>query len=159
MKMKMRECNYRDCGLDNVIVKNVDFMVDDKGNSVYEIPNVMGLHLAISIAILQQARALRPKEIRYLRTECAWTQSELASRFDRDAQSIGRWERGEVPVDQSCDVLLRLLFAEELKIDLKATVSDMLRDCGPIMEMDFLEIDGSDPSNYEPLFNGNSIAA
>lgn len=149
--MIKKTCTYKDCGLDNVIVRNIDFAVDHEGNAVYEIPNVRGLHKAISVAILRQNRHLSAKEIRYLRTECGWTQSALGNLLNKDGQTIGRWERGEFPADQNDDVLMRLIFGEALGIDPTANVADMLRDCGPIVDMVFLEIEGEDPGNYRPV--------
>lgn len=160
--MNSKECIYIDCGLDNVIVKNVSFVVDDAGNSVYEIPNVFGLHKAISIAILLQNRHLRPKEIKFLRTECGWTQGDLANLINRDSQTVGRWERGDTSsgsIDQNCDVLMRLLFAEALEIDLDAPITDMIKSCGPTLDMEFLEIEGADPTNYRPIVQHQKLAA
>lgn len=155
--MKKEQYLYRDCGLDNVIVHNIDFATDANGNSVYEIPNILGLHKAIAIAILSQNRHLRAKEVRFLRTECGWTQADLAVKLSKKALTVGRWERAQYPIDKNDDVLMRLIFGETLSIDKSINVADMLRDCGDIVEMEFLEIEGSDPANYQPV--GTQLSA
>ncbi|HYW33587.1 MAG TPA: transcriptional regulator, partial [Candidatus Bathyarchaeia archaeon] len=60
---------YTECGLDNVELHNVDPVVDDAGDEVYEIPNLLGLHKVIAHCIVTSKTGLTPKELRFLRTE------------------------------------------------------------------------------------------
>jgi transcriptional regulator with XRE-family HTH domain len=55
-------------------------------------------------------------ELRFIRTEMGMTQAELAKVVHHDAQSVGRWERNEFPIDQTAEALIRLLAIEKLEL-------------------------------------------
>ena len=65
----MAAYRYDDCGLENVIIKNVKFIVDDSGDEVVCIPNVNGLHHAIATSILSRKSSMTGAELRFIRTE------------------------------------------------------------------------------------------
>jgi len=143
--------HYRECGLDNVFVIGVKSMVDDDGELVVSIPKVNQLHKAISIDLVCKPAMLSGKEIRYLRTEMGMTQGELAEFIHRDHQTIGRWERGECPVEATADTLLRLLAIEKLRLPLKARVQEISRRSVECATSELIEIDGRDPGKCRPL--------
>lgn len=90
-----RDYRYTECGLDNVIVHEMNVIVDDAGDEVYCVPNIMLLHKVIAHCIITRSHGIRPEELRFLRTEIGLTQAELAQIVKKDHQTIGRWERGE----------------------------------------------------------------
>ncbi len=146
----MSTFRYTQCGLDNVEIHGLPPMVDDSGEKVYEIPNVNGLHKAIAKSIVDRPAGMTGKELRFLRTEMGMTQAELASVLQRDAQSIGRWERGEVAIDQTAELVVRMLVVQNLNLDMSPAVADLAKKCVPSatypMGIDLLK---TDENTYE----------
>jgi len=146
----MKTYKYTECGLDNVLVHGVTFMQDDAGEEVVCIPNINGLHRAIAHGIVTRRSAMAGKELRFLRTEMGMTQAELAELIHREPLAISRWERGEVPIDTNAETLIRLHAAETLDLAIDATVKEISGWTIPRAREVPIEIDGSDPSNYQP---------
>ena len=145
----MSAYHYRESGLDNVYIDGVMPCVDDDGDTVVTIPNVKGLHKAIAEGIIAHKAGMSGKEMRFLRTEAGMTQSELAQIVHHDAQSIGRWERGECPIEPIADALIRLLMVERLGLEKPAkTVAELSSHCVPTAATQPILIDGKDPSDY-----------
>lgn len=105
--MRIIDYRYDECGLDNVILKDFPIVVDDAGEEVVMIANVGLLHRVLTCAVASKESGLKPKEIRFLRTEMGMTQAKLAAIVGRDTQTIGRWERGETPLDQTAEMVIR----------------------------------------------------
>lgn len=142
---------YTECGLDNVEIHGMQVPIDDAGEKVYTIRNILGLHRTIAHCIITSNHGILPKELRFLRTEIGLTQSELAQTVQKDHQTVGRWERGEVPIDGNAELVIRMLAAEKLGIDPEMTVEEMAKNCLPSAEFRVIAIDGSDPTHYRPL--------
>jgi DNA-binding transcriptional regulator YiaG len=142
---------YTECGLDNVMIENMQVVVDDSGEEVYEIPNILGLHKVIATCIIRHPRGISPKELRFLRSEMGMTQAELAEIVKKDHQTVGRWERGEKPIDQNAEALIRLLAAERLDLPRDGTIEELASHCVPSAKMQIITIDGGDPRNYRPV--------
>ena len=79
------------------------------------------------------------------------TQGELAEIVKKDHQTVGRWERGEKPIDQNAEALIRLIAAERLELPHVETIEQLARRCVPAAEVQVITIDGGDPRNYRPL--------
>lgn len=147
----MQDYQYTECGLDNIILRNMDVITDDAGESVYSIPNVIGLHKVIAHCIITRSHGISPAELRFLRTEMGLTQAELAEIVKKDHQTVGRWERAECSLDQNAEMVIRLVAAERLKIDPKMSVEEIIKRCVPTARINNIVIDGRDPDNYFPL--------
>jgi DNA-binding transcriptional regulator YiaG len=147
----MATYRYTECGLDNVIIHGVDFIVDDDGEEVVSIPNINGLHRAIVKSILLRTASMTGKELRYIRTEMGLTQAELAEIVHREPLAVSRWERGECPLDSNAEALIRLLALEWLDIDTQVSVRDVTGWCVPTAAGKPIDIDGHDPEHYRPL--------
>ena len=141
--------HYVECGLDNVMIENMAPCIDDVGEEVYFIPNILGLHKVIAHGIITHAVGMSPKELRFLRTEMGMTQAELAKVVKKDHQTIGRWERGETPLDQNAEAVIRAIAAQRLGIDPDLSMEEIAERCVPSAEMTRILIDGSDPSDYK----------
>lgn len=139
---------YTECGLDNVVIHNMEVVEDDAGEMVYSIKNLVGLHKVIAHSIITRETGIQPNELRFLRTEIGFTQSELAKRVNKDVQTVGRWERGECPIDPNAELVVRMVSAERLEIDTKMSVEQLIEKCVPAAKLRPIEIDGSDPENY-----------
>lgn len=143
---------YTESGLDNVIVRGVNFVTDDAGEQVVTIQNIDGLHRAIATAIITKTASMTGKELRFLRTEMGMTQAELAAIVHREPLAMSRWERGEVEqIDTNAETLIRLHAREALNLPVDASVKDIAGWSVPTAITPPLEIDGSDPNDYRPL--------
>ncbi len=149
-KGTMTAYRYTECGLDNVIIDGISTTVDDAGETVLSIPNINGLHRAISQGIVSRRSSMTGKELRFLRTEMGMTQAEMAAMFHREPLAISRWERGETPFDSNAETLIRLHAIDVLDINLDASVSEISGWSIPTADEVPIEIDGTDPSNYHP---------
>ncbi len=144
--------HYKESGLDNVMVEGLPSCVDDEGDEVFTVPNVNGLHLAIATGIVEHAAGMSGAEMRFLRTEMGLTQAELASIVHHDGQSVGRWERGETPIDPAAEALIRLLAIERLHLPIDGkTIADISARCVPSAKPQQIVIDGSNPAEYRLL--------
>lgn len=148
----MEAYRYTECGLDNVFIEGMSPCTDDHGEQVYCVPNPMGLHHEIAKAIVCHKKGMSGRELRFLRTEIGLTQAELAKVVHRDTQTIGRWERGENPMEAPAEALIRLLAVERLAIDVdSATVAELSGRCVPTAQAQEIRIDGHDPTQYRAL--------
>ncbi len=142
---------YTECGLDNVVIHDMTVPRDDAGEEVYSIQNITGLHKLIAHCIVKHARGISPKELRFLRTEMGLTQHELGEVVKKDHQTVGRWERGEVPIDETAEMIVRLLSSERLDLELDVPLAELAKRCVPSAQFQMIDIDGSDPYNYRPM--------
>jgi len=147
----MERYHYTESGLDTVFIEGLVPTIDEMGEEVIQIPHVIGLHKCIAHALLNQAGGLKSKDIRFLRSELGMTQAELAKVIHKDSQTIGRWERGESPIDETAEVVLRLLAAEKLDIKTDISVTDMAEKCLPSAKVSLIVIDGREPANYHVI--------
>lgn len=147
----MARYHYVECGLDNVIIDGVEFLVDDRGEKVVTITNINDLHRAIACSIVSQKSSMSGKELRFLRTEMGLTQAQIADLIHREPLTISRWERSEVPIDSNAEALIRLHAIEMLELPEEASVKELLSWCVESPGKKPIEIDGRDPTNYHPI--------
>jgi len=112
----MSAYHYTESGLANVYIEGLNPMIDDDGDEVIQIPAINELHRAIAQGIVCHEKGMSPEELRFLRTEMGLTQSELAQLVHRDKQSVGRWERGECPMEGAVETVIRGLAIERLDL-------------------------------------------
>ncbi len=146
----MKEYRYTASGLDNVVLVGLSECVDDDGDACVTIPNINELHRAIAAGIVTHPNGISGKEMRFLRTEMGMTQAELAKVVSREPLAIGRWERGEHPIDPNAEALIRLLARDRLRLDLNAGVDEISGWCVPTADPQPIRIDASNPDSYRP---------
>ena len=144
-----RDYKYTASGLPNVIIRNMEIVVDDHGHEAYAIPNILGVHKVIAHAIITKRHGLTPAELKFLRGEMELTQAELGRIVKVDHQTVGRWERGETPIDQNAEFVIRLVAAEMLNIDPKLNSKEIAERCVPSAVMEQIEINGADSQDYQ----------
>ena len=154
MKMENKEnseYHYTECGLDDVYIEQLKVIVDDHGEETIAIPYVNQLHKVIAQSIVESSSTMTGKRLRFLRTEMGLTMAELGKIVHKDQQSIGRWERGENPIDANAEALIRLIVIERLKLQ-PSTSAEMVSElCLPRTETKPIRIDGNDPKHYRPV--------
>jgi transcriptional regulator with XRE-family HTH domain len=84
----------------------------------------------IALGIVSHKHGISGAELRFLRTEMGLSQAELAKFIHRDGQSVGRWERGEVEIDETAETVIRLLANELLELNAGTTVAETARRAG-----------------------------
>lgn len=120
MKKKTTNYSYIDCGLKNVVLKNVDVCVcEECGEEEIMIPNMEHLHQTIAIVVAKQEPRLLPDEIRFLRSHLGFSGVEYAKAIDVTPETVSRWENGKEPMSLSQERFLRfmILSAVEPKRD------------------------------------------
>lgn len=145
----MDRYHYTECGLDNVYVLEMSVYTDHSGEETYCVKNVPGLHKVIAYSIVDRAAAMTGKELRFLRTEMGLTQAQLSKLVHCDTQTVGRWERGETPMDPTAEVIIRVLTIEKLGLDGYESIEELAQRCVPVTGVEITTIDGSDPENYK----------
>ena len=105
-----RPYHYRQCGLDNVYLRNGFEVESTKYGETIRIHDVDGLHLAIGMCLIQDKKVLSGTEIRFLRHELDLSQRMLGNLLDKSDQAVARWEKGKSRIDGPADRLLRLLY-------------------------------------------------
>lgn len=106
--------HYAESGLDNVYLYNISIIQDVAGEETICIPHINQLHEVIATALLNKKGELTAKEVRFLRTNALLSQAELAQLIGKDGQTVGRWERGECPLDKSMDMLVRIAILQTM---------------------------------------------
>jgi DNA-binding transcriptional regulator YiaG len=141
---------YDECGLDNVVLQGLPACKDDHGEDVITIPNVNLLHKVLAAAVAAKPTGLVGKEIRFLRTEMGMTQAELGALVGRDAQTVGRWERGEHPIEQAFEMILRARALESVEQQTLSMLELARKSVPSATEPPYL-IDASDPKHYRAI--------
>jgi DNA-binding transcriptional regulator YiaG len=151
MKRVSIDYRYDECGLDNVILKDLTVLKDDDGEDVITIPNIRLLHSVLMMEIATKDSGMQPAELRFVRTEFGLTQAELAALVGRDVQAIGRWERGEHPMDKAAEIVIRAKVLETTGQMLK--MEELARRTMASASQPPFLIDASNPNQYKPIHN------
>jgi DNA-binding transcriptional regulator YiaG len=116
---------YTGCGLNYVFLKNGFTEKETPYGKGVSIHDLHGLHEAIALDIVEKRPDLSPDEFRFLRKELEFTQASLGQLLDRDAQSIAKWEKGEVDIPKMAGNFLRAIYKERTKgsIQLEALIN------------------------------------
>jgi len=141
---------YDECGLDNVILHDFTVCTDDAGEETVMIPHINELHRLLTQIVATKDSGLLPKEIRFLRTEMGLTQAQLATVVGKDAQTVGRWERGETAPEQSAEMVIRILALEHAGATVPP-MDELARSTVMSSVEQPFRIDASNPEHYRPL--------
>lgn len=136
----MNRYHYTECGLQNVLIDGLVFHVDDAGDEIITIPAINELHMRIAQGIVSHKHGMTGEELRFLRTEMGYTQSELAAVVHHDKQSIGRWERGEYDIDSAAEAIIRKLAMEKLNLGLDLGIEELSRQSVPTAQVQPINI-------------------
>lgn len=110
MKKKIIDYNYDECGLKNVLLKNMEY--HSCPNCPQEgalIPSVGELHNLIATTVASQPSRLIPEEIRLLRTHLGFSGVDFARAIDVAPETVSRWETGKEKISLSLERFLRTL--------------------------------------------------
>lgn len=142
----MNAYHYYECGLPNVLIHGLESFRDDDGDVVIQITAINALHSEIARGIVRHAAGMSPEELRFLRTEIGLTQSELAEIVQFDRQTIGRWERGETPIDPRAETIIRQHVIDALALDHEGGIAALARRSVPTAQTQMIEIEAANDS-------------
>ncbi len=144
----MVDHHYTECGLQNVYISGIQKIVDDEGDEVIFIPAINSLHRVIAVGIVSHQKGMNGAELRFLRSEMGYTQSELAALVHRDKQTIGRWERAESEIDSTSEAVIRKLAIERLELSVVLGMDQLSKNSVPTAETQPIKISASN-GGYE----------
>jgi transcriptional regulator with XRE-family HTH domain len=101
---------YTECGLDNVVVKDILVYNCACGAIVPDIVAISTLDRFIFLALLKKPAILDGAEVRFLRKFVGYSATQLADVIGSTKVTISRWENGAAPITKNPDRLLRLAF-------------------------------------------------
>ncbi|MDH5731055.1 MAG: transcriptional regulator [Gammaproteobacteria bacterium] len=104
--------HYTECGLINIYLKNGVEIIETPYGSASHIENIEELHKVIGADIVCNKPTLNPSEFRFLRKELNMTQKTIGDIVGKEAQTVAKWEKGDVPVPKSVCVIIRKLYLE-----------------------------------------------
>ena len=142
----MNAYHYRECGLANVYIHGLEPMRDDDGDEVIQITAINQLHREIARGIVGHPGGISPEELRFLRTEVGLTQSELAEIVQFDRQTVGRWERGETPIDSRAETIIRQHVIEVLELEHAGGIAALAKRSVPTAQTQLIEIEAANDS-------------
>jgi putative zinc finger/helix-turn-helix YgiT family protein len=113
MKSRRENYHYKESGLANVILVNVEVRTCAAcGTREVVIPRIDELHRAIARALITRKSKLGAEEIRYLRKYLGWSGADFAAYMAVQPETVSRWESGSQEMGPVADRLLRLLVAQ-----------------------------------------------
>lgn len=111
MKSKVRDYEYVESGLKNVVLKAIRVHECKAcGEFLPEIPNVKQVHKWIAEYLVRKHSPLTGQEFRFLRKQMGMSASELAGFLGVTPVTISRWENDKESIGPQSDRLLRAFF-------------------------------------------------
>ena len=115
MKSKIRDYEYVESGLKNVVLGNITVHeCKNCGEVLPEIPNVRQVHKWIAEYLVRKTGPLTGEEFRFLRKNMDIPAKELAHVLDVNAVTVSRWENNAEKVGPQSDRLFRALYVSRL---------------------------------------------
>lgn len=106
--------HYVECGLKNVWLEGI--YLDDDGDPV--IPHLLQLHAEIAKGLALQKKRLSGKEVRFLRSHIGLSGVDFARKIIKvSPETVSRWENDKQTMDESTELLLRMLVLREVRFD------------------------------------------
>jgi putative transcriptional regulator len=108
---------YKACGLDDVYLTNGYEIEKTPHGTGVSIRNVDDVLRAIGLFLVANKKQLSGKEVRFLRHQMDYTQSELARMIGVSSQQVARYEKDKnsSSIPGASDRILRLLYREHVK--------------------------------------------
>ena len=105
---------YDGLGLPVVLTDGYSFR-DTKYGRTYCIEDLEELTRRLASKVIGKPGRLAPKEFLFLRNFLDMSQSKLGGNLGVGAQTVARWEKGEITIPKYGDSVLRFLIEEHLK--------------------------------------------
>ena len=116
LKKTRRIYHYKESGLDNVYLKDIDIYKCVECNAeMPAIPQIERLHGRIAAAIIRKNVPLSGKEIVFIRKHMELKAKDLAQMLNVSRVTVSRWETGAEDIGASNDKLIRLLYVQSIQ--------------------------------------------
>lgn len=109
--------HYTQCGLDDVYLLGGITLRDTAYGKSFNIKNLDALHTTIGCTLVRDRKTLRAQDVRFLRKQLSVTQDELGQMIGVSGQQVARYEKGETPIPNAPEMLLRLRFVASIMPD------------------------------------------
>ncbi len=163
MDLVRKDYEFRECGLDNVILKGIEVLVCKRCGS--EAPRVARLNdvmRTIAVAIVAKPSELAGPEVRYLRKYMDETIEGFARKLGIDRSHLSRVENASLGISRQTDRLVRalvLIHKPELlqkmgRLGLTASVLKQLEEIKPDAEKVWIDVASSADEyvyDFEPM--------
>ena len=137
-KKKISKYLYKDCGLNNVILHNLQTARCDQCGEVYfHFGNPDELHRLIAHALIKKGDLLTGKELRFLRKYLGYSSMVFSKLVGYKVEHLSRLENGKALVQEVFDRLVRLLILERAP-DQDYHLQDLFLE-GKLMKIEWLE--------------------
>ena len=150
----MGSYHYTECGLDIVYIERTEVVRDHADEETLEIDAIGLLHKVIAEGIVTLPSKMSGKELRFLRTEMGLTQEKLADVLKVTLLTISRWEREESPINDTAEMLIRLMAVQHLKLRVMLDVDTVSAKVTRAARTSPFRIDGRAPGTYQLLAVG-----
>ena len=134
MSCRLGEYHYRESGLDNLYLTEVEIWECPCGEEVVGIPNLPGLHDLIARTLVQKKSFLKGGEIRFLRKNLALPAKDFAALLGVDPATVSRWENGKQTPGPLADRFIRMVYAASKGLPLEQ-VMEGFSSIGPDAEL------------------------
>lgn len=110
MQLVRQDYHFKESGLDNVILKNIEVLTCQQcGSIVPRIPRLNDLMRTIVIAIIAKPSELEGTEVRFLRKFMDESIEQFARKLGVDRSHLSRVENGSLSISKQTDRLVRAL--------------------------------------------------
>lgn len=161
--VKANAFQYKDCGLDYIWLLNGFDRIDDPDFGVaVSIHDVEGLNKAIAIGIIKKVPFIRGQEVRFLRSQLKFNQSEMGNLVRHDMRTIQRWEeKRNEPIPADIDRFLRFFYTAYIggKDNIAHKVCEYIKEAQSGVEAVKAEKDTQFPNRIELLDTGKEWKA
>ncbi len=115
LKRKKITMKYKQCGLDNVTLRGVEYFKCNRcGEEYFGFGDQEKLHALIARALILKGESLKGRELRFLRTYLGFAGAVFATRLGVSKETVSRFENDKQPISKTFDLLVRALVATKL---------------------------------------------
>lgn len=110
MKVIVEDHRYVECGLDNIVIKNMKkYICTNCGEEYYNFSNPWALHRIIAKTIANGIDHLNNKEFRFLRKHMGFSGEFFAKLVGVSRETVSRWENGKAAIPRYMELLIKML--------------------------------------------------
>lgn len=127
-KAERMDWEYKESGLDNVILKNTTVHVCvECGEKMPVIKDMPEVHKALAYAVAQYPASLTGPMFRFLRKQMKLTATEVADMLSVSKVTVSRWENGKSPIGETNDKLIRMIYIQFMQEKCGVVFKDSVR--------------------------------
>jgi putative zinc finger/helix-turn-helix YgiT family protein len=112
MQKSVGEYQYKECGLDDVVLVNIPLYKCKCGVTYPIISHMDELHKVIASEIVTRKEPLNGQRIRFLRKMLGMKATELANVLGVRKQTVSAWENEKQTIGAAYDKLIRIIYIQ-----------------------------------------------